>query len=182
MSATMLKVTAIGNLGSDPEVFDGQKGAITSFSIAHNEKWKGNDGEPQERTEWVRVKTFGKLAELCAEYLTKGRQVYIEGTLRTDKYEDKDGVERQSTYVVASEVTFLNGGKDAREGAGGRNDRDERGGRNDRDERGGRQPERGSSSRGYGNNRSGGSGGSRSGNGYQARSQGGYGRTGTDPT
>jgi len=185
MSATILKVTAIGNLGADPEVFDGQKGPITSFSIAHNEAWKGADGQEQERTEWVRVKTFGKLAEVCAEYLTKGRQVYIEGTLRTDKYEDKEGIERVTTYVVANEVKFLSGGKDSGGGRNDRNDRDDRGGRNDRDDRGGRedrQPERGSSSRGYGsNNRSGGGSSNRTGGGGYASRQP-YGRTGTDPT
>lgn len=118
MSATLLKVTAIGNLGNDPEVRDlPSGGVVVQFSIAHNERWTDKNGEKQERTEWVRVKAFGKLAENCAEYLSKGRQVYVEGTLRTDKYTDKEGVDRYATDLVAEEVKFLGVPKDGRDDA-----------------------------------------------------------------
>ncbi len=105
------KVILVGNLGKDPEMRYTANGlAIASFSIATSESWKDKQtGETQEKTEWHRVKIFGKLAEIAGEYLRKGRQVYIEGSLRTDKYTDKEGVERYSTDIIANEMQMLGG-------------------------------------------------------------------------
>jgi single-strand DNA-binding protein len=111
MARGINKVIIVGNLGADPEVrYTGGGTAITSLSIATSEQWTDKQsGEKQERTEWHRVKLFGKLAEIAGEYLKKGRQVYIEGSLRTDKYTDKNGVERYSTDIVANEMQMLGG-------------------------------------------------------------------------
>lgn len=111
MSKGVNKVIVLGNIGKDPETrYTASGTAITSLSVATSEAWKDKTtGEKQERTEWHRVKLFGKLAEIAGEYLKKGRQVYIEGSLRTDKYTDKDGVERYSTDIVASEMQMIGG-------------------------------------------------------------------------
>ncbi|MBD8881237.1 single-stranded DNA-binding protein [Rhodanobacter sp. 7MK24] len=118
MARGINKVIIVGNLGADPETrYTGSGTAITNLRIATSEQWTDKQsGERQERTEWHRVKLFGKLAEIAGEYLKKGRQVYIEGSLRTDKYTDKDGVERYSTDIVANEMQMLGGGS---EGGGG---------------------------------------------------------------
>ena len=111
MAKGINKVILVGNLGNDPEVRYSQSGtAITTISVATSESWKDTNGEQQERTEWHRVKFFGRLAEIAGEYLKKGRQVYIEGSLRTEKYTDKSGVEKYSTDIVASEMQ-MRGGK-----------------------------------------------------------------------
>ena len=116
MARGINKVILVGNLGNDPEVRYSQSGsAITTLSVATSESWKDKDGNPQERTEWHRVKAFGRLAEIMGEYLKKGRQVYIEGSLRTEKYTDKNGVEKYSTDIIADEMQMLGG----REGGGG---------------------------------------------------------------
>ncbi len=109
------KVILIGNLGQDPEVrYSAGGSAITTISIATSESWKDKQtGEKQERTEWHRIKFFGKLAEIAGEYLKKGAQVYVEGSLRTDKYTDKQGVERYSTNIIANEMQMLGGRGDA---------------------------------------------------------------------
>lgn len=114
MARGVNKVILIGNLGADPETRYTNSGtAITSLRIATSESWTDKEsGDKQERTEWHRVKLFGRLAEIAGEYLKKGRQVYIEGSLRTDKYTDKDGVERFSTDIVASEMQMVGGGND----------------------------------------------------------------------
>ncbi len=110
MARGINKVILVGTLGKDPEVRYSQSGgAITSVSIATNEKWKGKDGEMQERTEWHRVKFFGRLAEIAGEYLKKGNQCYVEGKLRTEKYTDKQGVEKYNTDVIADELMLLGG-------------------------------------------------------------------------
>ncbi len=118
MARGINKVIIVGNLGADPEVrYTGSGTAITSLRIATSENWTDKQsGERQERTEWHRVKLFGKLAEIAGEYLKKGRQVYIEGSLRTDKYTDKDGVERFSTDIVANDMQMLGGQGGARAG------------------------------------------------------------------
>ncbi len=115
MARGINKVILVGNLGADPEMRYSASGtAIAGLSIATSESWKDKQsGERQERTEWHRVKMFGRLAEICGEYLKKGRQVYIEGALRTDKYTGKDGVERYSTEIVANEMQMLGGGSGA---------------------------------------------------------------------
>jgi single-strand DNA-binding protein len=82
---------------------------LATVSVATNEKWKDKNGEMQERTEWHRVKFFGRLAEIAGEYLKKGGQVYVEGSLRTEKYTDKQGVEKYSTDIIANEMQMLGG-------------------------------------------------------------------------
>jgi len=111
MSRGVNKVIIVGNLGADPETrYTGSGTAITSLRIATSEAWTDkHSGEKQERVEWHRVKLFGKLAEIAGEYLKKGRQVYIEGSLRTDKYTDKDGIERYSTDIIGNEMQMLGG-------------------------------------------------------------------------
>jgi len=108
MARGINKVILVGNLGADPETRYTPSGtAITSIRIATSESWKDKQtGEQQERTEWHRVKFFGRLAEIAGEYLKKGGQVYIEGKLRTDEYE-KDGVKRYSTDIIADEMQML---------------------------------------------------------------------------
>jgi single-strand DNA-binding protein len=117
MARGINKVIIVGNLGADPETrYTGGGTAVTSLSIATSESWTDKQsGEKQERTEWHRVKLFGRLAEIAGEYLKKGRQVYIEGSLRTDKYTDKNGVEKYSTDIIANEMQMLGGN----EGGGG---------------------------------------------------------------
>lgn len=102
------KAILVGNLGRDPEVrYTADGRAVASFTMATSEKWKDkNTGEMIERTEWHRIVAFGKLGEICGEYLAKGRQVYIEGRLQTRSWE-KDGVTRYTTEVIASEMKML---------------------------------------------------------------------------
>jgi single-strand DNA-binding protein len=124
MARGINKVILVGNLGNDPEVRYAQSGAaITTISVATSESWKDKEGNQQERTEWHRVKAFGRLAEIMGEYLKKGRQVYIEGSLRTEKYTDKNGVEKYSTDVIADEMQMLGGNPDS---GGQREQRDAR--------------------------------------------------------
>lgn len=119
MARGINKVILVGNLGNDPEVRYSQSGsALTTISVATSESWKDKDGNMQERTEWHRVKFFGRLAEIAGEYLKKGRQVYIEGRLRTEKYTDKAGVEKYSTDIIADEMQML-GGNPGMGGEGG---------------------------------------------------------------
>lgn len=107
--ASLNKVQIIGNLGNDPDVKYTQSGAcITTISIATTEKWKDKDGNPQEKTEWHRVKLWNKLGEIAGEYLRKGGAVYIEGKLSYGSYE-KDGVTHYTTDIVASEMKMLGG-------------------------------------------------------------------------
>lgn len=116
MTRGINKVILVGNLGNDPETkYTAGGTAVTTISVATSESWKDKQtGEQQERTEWNRVKFFGRLAEIAGEYLKKGRQVYVEGSLRTDKYTDKNGVERYTTDIIASEMQML-GGNEKRE-------------------------------------------------------------------
>lgn len=103
------KVIILGNLGQDPEVRYMPNGnAVTNCSIATSESWKDkNSGQDQERTEWHRVVFFGKLAEIAGEYLRKGSKVYIEGSLRTRKWQDQNGADRYTTEIVADEMQML---------------------------------------------------------------------------
>lgn len=110
MARGVNKVILVGNIGNDPETKYSQGGmAITRISIATTSSRKDKDGNKQERTEWHRVTMFGKLAEIAAEYLRKGSQVYIEGSIKYDKYTDKEGVEKYSTEIVADEMQMLGG-------------------------------------------------------------------------
>ncbi len=102
------KVILIGNLGADPELKYVQDGTpVASFNVATSERWKGQDGQMKEQTEWHRVVVWRRLAETCNEYLRKGSKVYIEGKLQTRKWQDKDGHDRYTTEVVARDVQFL---------------------------------------------------------------------------
>lgn len=106
------KVMLIGRLGADPEVRYTQSGKPTaSFTIATTETWK-KDGEKKEKTEWHRVVTWEKLAEICGQYLTKGKQVYIEGKLQTRKWQDKEGNDKYTTEIVANTMKMLGGKAD----------------------------------------------------------------------
>ena len=120
MARGINKVILVGNLGNDPEIRYSQSGsAITTISVATSESWKDKNGEQQERTEWHRVKFFGRLAEIAGEYLKKGRQVYIEGSLRTEKYTDKSGVEKYATDIIANEMQMLGGPGEGGQRSGG---------------------------------------------------------------
>ena len=115
MARGVNKVILVGNLGNDPEVKYTQGGmAITTLSLATTSVRKDKDGNQQERTEWHRVKLFGKLGEIAGEYLKKGRQVYIEGSIRYDKFTGQDGVEKYFTDIVADEMQMLGGGGEGR--------------------------------------------------------------------
>jgi single-strand DNA-binding protein len=117
------KVILVGNLGRDPEVRYTPGGqAVANFTIATNEAWTGKDGQKQERTEWHRIVVWGKTAENCGEYLSKGRQVYIEGRLQTREWTNKEGAKHYTTEIVANQLLFLQGGergqgRGARQGA-----------------------------------------------------------------
>ena len=106
MARGINKVILVGNLGQDPDTrYMPSGGAVTNFSIATSESWKDKQtGEQKERTEWHKVAMFGRLAEIGAEYLRKGSQVYIEGSLRTRKWQDRDGNDRYTTEVIANEM------------------------------------------------------------------------------
>ena len=101
--ASVNKVILIGNLGRDPEIRYTQSGEpIANFSLATSESWNDKSGQKQERTEWHRVETFGKAAQVARDYLGKGRQVYIEGSIRYDEYTDKDGNKKNTTRIRVS--------------------------------------------------------------------------------
>jgi len=102
------KVILIGNLGSDPTVrYTPQGTAVANFNIATSERFTNKGGEKEERTEWHRIVAWGKLAEICQQYLKKGKQVYIEGRLQTRQWEDQQGQKRSTTEVVANNMTML---------------------------------------------------------------------------
>ena len=111
MARGINKVILVGNLGADPETrFSAGGSAVTKIRIATSESWKDKQtGDQQERTEWHRIVFFGRLAEIAGEYLRKGSQVYIEGSLRTSKYQGQDGSDRYSTEIVANEMQMLGG-------------------------------------------------------------------------
>jgi single-strand DNA-binding protein len=121
MARGVNKVILIGNLGSDPEVRSTGGGTtVCSFSLATSESWTDKQsGEKQERTEWHRIKIFGRLGEIAGEYLKKGRQVYIEGSIRTDKFTGKDGVEKYFTDIIANEMQMLGSNEGGGGGGGG---------------------------------------------------------------
>ncbi|MDI6788977.1 MAG: single-stranded DNA-binding protein [Planctomycetota bacterium] len=102
------KVILIGNLGADPELRYTPSGvAVANLKIATNENFTSKTGEKQTKTEWHKIVTFGKLAEICVQYLNKGRQVYIEGRIQTRQWEDKDSVKRYTTEIVADTMQML---------------------------------------------------------------------------
>jgi len=113
MSKGINKVIVVGNLGAAPESRTMPSGGTaTNFSVATSESWKDKQtGQKQERTEWHKIVTFGRLAEICAEYLVKGSKVYVEGSLRTRKWQDKAGKDNYTTEIVASEMQMLGSDK-----------------------------------------------------------------------
>lgn len=120
MARGVNKVILVGNLGNDPEMKYTQGGmAICTLSVATSSVRKDKEGNQQERTEWHRVKLFGKLGEIAGEYLKKGRQVYIEGEIRYDKFTGQDGVEKYFTDIIANEMQMLGGGGEGGGGGGG---------------------------------------------------------------
>jgi single-strand DNA-binding protein len=115
MAGGVNKVILVGNLGADPEVrFTPSGQAVANFRIATSESWNDKNGQKQERTEWHRIVVWGKLGELCGEYLAKGRQCFVEGRLQTREWTDKENKKNYTTEVVANNVVFLGG----RDGAG----------------------------------------------------------------
>ena len=119
--ASLNKVILIGNLGRDPEVrYTQGGGAVANLNLATSEVWNDNDGQRQERTEWHNVVVWGKQEETCGQYLSKGRQVFLEGSIRSRQYDDKDGNKRYITEVIAQRVQFLGSrGEGAGAGRGG---------------------------------------------------------------
>ena len=120
MSTGINKVILVGFLGRDPEVrYTKSSQAVASFSIATTERWTGKDGNKEDKTEWHRIVAWGKLGEICGEYLSKGKQVYIEGRLQTREWEDNDGNKKQTTEIVANNMTMLGqAGGDGGSGSG----------------------------------------------------------------
>jgi single-strand DNA-binding protein len=127
--ASVNKVILVGNLGADPEMRYLPSGeAVVNLRLATTDTWKDKDGNKQEQTEWHRVSYFGRQAEVCGQYLKKGSQIYVEGSIRTRKYTDKDGVEKYATEIRGDRMQMLGsrqGMSDAppREGGGGRSER-----------------------------------------------------------
>jgi single-strand DNA-binding protein len=118
--ASLNKVMLIGNLGKDPEVrYTASGTAVASFSLATSERFKGKNGEWEEKTEWHNVTLWARLAEIAGEYLSKGKTVYIEGRLQTRKWQDKDGRDRYTTEIVGEKMQMLSG-KGEGGGGGGR--------------------------------------------------------------
>lgn len=108
--ASVNKVILIGNLGKDPETRYMPNGdAVTNITLATTDTWKDKNGEKQEKTEWHRVTFYRKLAEIAGQYLTKGKQVYIEGRLETREWDDKEGIKRYTTGIIASDMKMLGG-------------------------------------------------------------------------
>jgi single-strand DNA-binding protein len=111
------RVTLVGRLGKDPETKYLPSGdPVVNFSVATDEVWKDKDGKKVQRTEWHNVKAFKKLAEICGEYLTKGKLVYIEGKIQTSSWEDKEGKKQYRTEIIADTMKMLSGGDPKQEG------------------------------------------------------------------
>ena len=106
--ASVNKVILVGNLGADPEIRYAPSGtSVANFSLATKDQWTNKEGEKEEKTEWHRIVAFGRLGEICGEYLHKGKQVYIEGKLQTKAWEDREGVKRYTTEVIANTMQML---------------------------------------------------------------------------
>jgi len=121
MAKSVNKVILIGNLGKDPELKQTSGGtSVAKFTLATNDRFKDKDGNWQDRTEWHNITCWARLAEIASEYLKKGRSVYIEGSLRTDSWDDKQtGAKRSQTYINASDLVLLGGGRGGEEGGSG---------------------------------------------------------------
>lgn len=113
MASGVNKVFVLGRLGGDPEVrYTPSGAAVANFNMATNESWTDKEGQKQERTEWHRIVVWGKLGELCGQYLTKGRQAFVEGRIQTRDWTDKEGNKRYTTEIIAQNVQFLGGAGD----------------------------------------------------------------------
>ena len=120
MAGGVNKVILVGNLGADPDMRYTPSGqGVCEMRIATSESWNDKNGQRQERVEWHRVIVWGKRAEVCSKYLSKGRQVYVEGRIQTRTYDDKEGVKKYITEVIANDVQFLGGGRDKDGGGAG---------------------------------------------------------------
>lgn len=189
--SSVCKVILVGNLGADPEVRYTNGGtAVCSLRLATTETWTDKEGVKQERTEWHSVSVWGKQAEHCGQYLTKGRQVYVEGRLQTREYTDKEGIERKVWEIQADRVNFLGGGSGDGAGAGGGSSGGGGGGGGQRggggqggggQGGGGNRNQGGSGGRGGSGGGSGGGWGGGGGNGQQGGGQGGGNRGGGTP-
>jgi single-strand DNA-binding protein len=105
------KVLLLGNIGRDPEVrYTASGKAVATFTLATSQRWRDQDGNDQERTEWHRIVAWGRLGEICGEYLSKGKQVFIEGRIQTREWEDQDGNKRTTVEVIANDMIMLGGG------------------------------------------------------------------------
>jgi single-strand DNA-binding protein len=124
MAAGVNKVILVGHLGADPDMRYTPSGqGVCEMRVATSESWNDKNGQRQERTEWHRIVVWGKRAEVCSKYLSKGRQVYVEGRIQTRSYDDKDGNKRYITEIIAQDVQFLGGGgRDGQGRSGGRDD------------------------------------------------------------
>ncbi len=108
---SMNKVMLLGNLGRDPEVrYTASGKAVATFTVATSFQWRDQDGNNQERTEWHRVVAWGRLGEVCGEYLSKGKQVFIEGRIQSREWEDQDGNKRTTVEIIANDMIMLGGG------------------------------------------------------------------------
>lgn len=107
MSRGVNKVILLGNLGNDPEVMSSDRGAFTKCTLATSESWKSADGQEQSRTEWHNLVAYGRVGEIMGQYLKKGSKIYVEGSIRTNQWKDKEGQERFSTQIVVREMQML---------------------------------------------------------------------------
>ena len=122
--ASVNKVILLGNLGADPEVRYAPSGtAVANFSLATTDQRTNKEGTKEEKTEWHRIVAFGRLGEICGEYLHKGKQVYIEGKIQTRSWEDREGVKRYTTEIIANTMQMLGSGRRDGDTAGRMNDR-----------------------------------------------------------
>jgi single-strand DNA-binding protein len=152
MAGGVNKVILVGHLGADPDMRYTPSGqGVCELRLATSESWNDKNGQRQERTEWHRIVVWGKRAEVCSKYLAKGRQVFVEGRIQTRSYDDKDGNKRYITEIIANDVQFLSGGREAGAAGGG-------GGRGGKAEEGPPPPADGDFG-GYGGGGSGGGGG-----------------------
>ena len=117
----MQKTLLTGNLGKDPELRDANGTPVCSFSVATSERWKDREGNKQEKTEWHKIVVWGDLANICANYLSKGAKVFIEGKNRTRKWKDQNGVERYVTEIQAKEMEILSSANNGNGGQNGNN-------------------------------------------------------------
>ena len=119
MAGGVNKVILVGHLGADPDMRYTPSGqGVCELRLATSESWNDKNGQRQERTEWHRIVVWGKRAEVCSKYLSKGRQVFVEGRIQTRTYDDKDGNKRYITEIIANDVQFLSSGRDGGAGAG----------------------------------------------------------------